>query len=77
VFAALSHVEVVTPEDYLADVITDLLRRGARVETQERRGDVLAVGATVPLGGMDHYAADLRALSQGRATYSIRPLTAE
>ncbi|HEV3228521.1 MAG TPA: elongation factor G [Solirubrobacteraceae bacterium] len=65
-------VEVVTPEEFLGDVIGDLSRRRGRVEGQERRGNALAVTARVPLSEMFGYATDLRSTTQGRATYTMQ-----
>jgi elongation factor G len=65
-------VEVVTPEDFLGDVIGDLSRRRGRVEGQEPRGNALAVNALVPLGEMFGYATDLRSSTQGRATFTMQ-----
>ena len=65
-------VEVVTPEDFLGDVIGDLSRRRGRVEGQEPRGNALAVQARVPLGEMFGYATDLRSSTQGRASYTMQ-----
>jgi elongation factor G len=65
-------VEVVTPEDFLGDVIGDLSRRRGRLEGQERRGNALAVTAYVPLSEMFGYATDLRSNTQGRATYTMQ-----
>jgi len=65
-------VEVVTPEDFLGDVIGDLSRRRGKVSGQERVGNALAVQATVPLGEMFGYATDLRSSTQGRANYSMQ-----
>jgi elongation factor G len=65
-------VEVVTPEDFLGDVIGDLSRRRGRVEGQDRRGNALAVTARVPLSEMFGYATDLRSNTQGRATYTMQ-----
>ncbi len=65
-------VEVVTPEDFLGDVIGDLSRRRGRVEGQERRGNALAVTARVPLSEMFGYATDVRSMSQGRANYTMQ-----
>ena len=65
-------VEVVTPEDFLGTVIGDLSRRRGRVETQEPRGNALAVTAGVPLSEMFGYATDLRSNTQGRASYSMQ-----
>jgi elongation factor G len=65
-------VEVVTPEDYLGDVIGDLSRRRGKVQGQEQRGNALAVQAFVPLGEMFGYATDLRSSTQGRASYTMQ-----
>jgi elongation factor G len=65
-------VEVVTPEDFLGDVIGDLSRRRGHVEGNERRGNALAVNARVPLSEMFGYATDLRSNTQGRATYTMQ-----
>jgi elongation factor G len=65
-------VEVVTPEEFLGDVIGDLSRRRGRVEGQERRGNALAVTAKVPLSEMFGYATDLRSNTQGRANYTMQ-----
>src|SRR5881275_2130716 len=65
-------VEVVTPQDFLGDVIGDLSRRRGRVEGQERRGNALAVTGKVPLSEMFGYATDLRSNTQGRATYTMQ-----
>jgi elongation factor G len=65
-------VEVVTPEEFLGDVIGDLSRRRGKVQGQEQRGNALAVDAFVPLGEMFGYATDLRSSTQGRATYTMQ-----
>ena len=65
-------VEVVTPEDFLGDVIGDLSRRRGKVQGQEQRGNALAVQAFVPLGEMFGYATDLRSSTQGRASYTMQ-----
>ena len=65
-------VEVVTPEDFLGEVIGDLSRRRGRVEGQERQGNALAVTARVPLSEMFGYATDLRSNTQGRANYTMQ-----
>lgn len=65
-------VEVVTPQDFVGDVIGDLSRRRGRVEGQEPRGNATAVTASVPLAEMFGYATDVRSMSQGRATYSMQ-----
>jgi elongation factor G len=65
-------VEVVTPEDFLGDVIGDLSRRRGRIEAQERRGNALVVTGRVPLSEMFGYATDLRSNTQGRANYTMQ-----
>ncbi len=65
-------VEVVTPEDFLGDVIGDLSRRRGRIEGQDRRSNALAVTATVPLSEMFGYATEMRSMTQGRATYTMQ-----
>jgi elongation factor G len=65
-------VEVVTPEEFLGDVIGDLSRRRGKVQGQDQRGNALAVQAFVPLGEMFGYATDLRSSTQGRATYTMQ-----
>jgi elongation factor G len=65
-------VEVVTPEEFLGDVIGDLSRRRGKVEGQEPRGNAVAIQARVPLGEMFGYATDLRSSTQGRATFTMQ-----
>jgi len=65
-------VEVVTPEEFLGDVIGDLSRRRGKVQGQEQRGNALAVHAYVPLGEMFGYATDVRSSTQGRATHTMQ-----
>jgi elongation factor G len=65
-------VEVVTPEDFLGDVIADLSRRRGKVQGQEQRGNALVVDAFVPLGEMFGYSTDLRSSTQGRANYTMQ-----
>jgi elongation factor G len=65
-------VEVVTPQEFLGDVIGDLSRRRGRVEGQEPRGNALAVKASVPLAEMFGYATDVRSNTQGRASYTMQ-----
>jgi elongation factor G len=64
-------VEVVTPEDYLGDVIGDLSSRRGSVQGMDQRGNARVVNATVPLGQMFGYVNKLRGMSQGRASYSM------
>ena len=65
-------VEVVTPEEFMGDVIGDLNRRRGRVEGMEPRGNAQVVNAFVPLSEMFGYATDLRSATQGRATYTMQ-----
>jgi elongation factor G len=65
-------VEVVTPADYLGDVLGDLHRRRGSVHGQAARGNALAVQAQVPLQQMFGYVGQLRALSQGRAQFTMQ-----
>ena len=65
-------VEVVTPEDYMGDVVGDLNSRRGRVGQMEARGPNQVVSAQVPLSEMFGYATDLRSRTQGRATYTMQ-----
>ncbi|SEG77546.1 elongation factor G [Marinobacterium lutimaris] len=64
-------VEVVTPEEYMGDVMGDLNRRRGLVQGMEDSSSGKVIRAQVPLGEMFGYATDLRSASQGRATYSM------
>jgi len=64
-------VEVVTPEDYMGDVIGDLSSRRGQVQGMDSRGNARVVNAMVPLANMFGYVNTLRSMSQGRATYSM------
>ena len=65
-------VEVVTPEEYMGDVVGDLNSRRGRVGQMEARGTNQVVSAQVPLSEMFGYATDLRSRTQGRATYTMQ-----
>jgi elongation factor G len=65
-------VEVVTPEEFMGDVIGDLNRRRGQVQGMEQRGNAQVVNAYVPLAEMFGYATDLRSTTQGRATYTMQ-----
>jgi elongation factor G len=65
-------VEVVTPSDYLGDLIGDLSSRRGRIGGMTDRGDAQVIGASVPLGEMFGYSTTLRSLSQGRAVYTMQ-----
>ena len=64
-------VEVVTPEDYMGDVVGDLNRRRGQVQNMEDIPSGKAIKALVPLSEMFGYATDLRSATQGRATYTM------
>ena len=65
-------VEVVTPEDYMGDVMGDLSSRRGRLSGNEQRGNATAIRAEVPLSEMFGYATDLRSRTQGRANYTMQ-----
>jgi elongation factor G len=65
-------IEVVTPEEFVGDVIGDLSRRRGHVHGQEMRGNAQVVTGAVPLAEMFGYATDLRTITQGRATYTMQ-----
>jgi elongation factor G len=65
-------VEVVTPEDYMGDVIGDLNSRRGRILGMSQRGNAQVLDAEVPLATMFGYATDLRSRTQGRATYTMQ-----
>ena len=64
-------VEVVTPEDYMGDVVGDLNRRRGQVQSMDDLPSGKAINALVPLSEMFGYATDLRSATQGRATYTM------
>jgi elongation factor G len=64
-------VEVVTPEDYMGDVIGDLNSRRGMIQAMEERGGARVVRALVPLSEMFGYVGDLRSRTQGRASYTM------
>ena len=68
----IMEVEVVVPEEYMGEVISDLSARRGRITGMFRRGDVQVVVAHVPLAAMFGYATDLRSASQGRAVYTMQ-----
>ncbi len=65
-------VEVVTPEEYLGDVIGDLNGRRGHVQGTGQRGNAQVIDAQVPLAEMFGYATELRSRTQGRATYTMQ-----
>jgi elongation factor G len=65
-------VTVITPEEFLGEVIGDLSRRRGRIEGQEMVGNALSVTADVPLSEMFGYVTDLRSNTQGRASSTMQ-----
>jgi elongation factor G len=65
-------VEVVTPEEYMGDVIGDLNGRRGRIESMGQRQDAQVIKAFVPLSNMFGYSTDMRSITQGRAIYSMQ-----
>ena len=65
-------LEVVTSEESMGDVISDINRRRGRIAGQEPRGNTQVIAAVVPLAEMFGYATDLRSRSQGRATFTMQ-----
>jgi elongation factor G len=65
-------VEVVTPEEYMGDVIGDLSSRRGRIEGMEARGNSQVIRSQIPLSEMFGYSTDLRSRTQGRATYTMQ-----
>jgi elongation factor G len=65
-------VEVVTPEDYMGDVMGDLSGRRGLIQGSESRGNATVIKAKVPLSEMFGYATDVRSMTQGRASYSMQ-----
>jgi elongation factor G len=68
----IMNVEVVTPEEYMGDVIGDLNSRRGKIQSMEKRGKAQIIKAQVPLSEMFGYATDLRSRTQGRATYTMQ-----
>ena len=66
------NVEVVTPDDYLGDVMGDLSSRRGKIGGMTQRSSAQVVGASVPLSEMFGYATSLRSISQGRAVYTMQ-----
>ena len=65
-------VEVITPEDYVGDIIGDLNSRRGNVGGMEQRGNARAINAMVPLANMFGYINTLRSASQGRAQFTMQ-----
>ncbi|NKB49518.1 MAG: elongation factor G [Alphaproteobacteria bacterium] len=67
----IMNVEVVTPEEYMGDIIGDLNSRRGQVGAMDNRGNARVISAMVPLANMFGYVNTLRSMSQGRATYTM------
>ncbi|HEV2188857.1 MAG TPA: elongation factor G, partial [Stellaceae bacterium] len=67
----IMRVEVVTPDDYMGDVIGDLNSRRGQVTGMDSRGNARVINAMVPLANMFGYVNQLRSMSQGRAQYTM------
>ncbi|MGB9716772.1 MAG: elongation factor G [Thermodesulfovibrionales bacterium] len=65
-------IEIVTPEEFMGDVIGDINSRRGKVQNIERRGNAQVIRAQAPLSEMFGYATDLRSITQGRATYTMQ-----
>ena len=65
-------VEVVTPEDFVGNVIGDINSRRGQIRSQEMRGNAIVIRAFVPLANMFGYVSQLRSMSQGRASYTMQ-----
>jgi elongation factor G len=65
-------VEVVTPEEFLGDVMGNLNSRRGRIEEMQPMGNATTIKASVPLSEMFGYATDLRSMTQGRATFTMQ-----
>lgn len=71
----LMKVEVVTPEEYMGDVIGDINSRRGQIQELSERGNMKTVEALVPLASMFQYVSSLRSMSKGRASYSMELAT--
>ncbi len=68
----IMRVEVVTPEGFMGETLSDLNSRRAKIEGMEKRGNTQIIKSFVPLAEMFGYATDLRSLTQGRATFTMQ-----
>ncbi len=66
-------IEIITPDEYLGDVVGDLNSRRAQIESIEHKKNVRIIKASIPLAQMFGYATDIRSLTSGRATYTMEP----
>ncbi|MCK5306534.1 MAG: elongation factor G [Candidatus Omnitrophica bacterium] len=66
-------LEVITPEEYLGEIVGDLNSKRARIESIDQKKNVRIIKANAPLAQMFGYATDIRSLTSGRATYTMEP----
>jgi len=66
-------LEIITPEEYLGAVVSDLNSRRAQIESIKQKRNIRIINASVPLAEMFGYATDIRSLTSGRATYTMEP----
>ena len=66
-------IEVVTPDDYMGDVIGNLSSKRGKIESTEQRGNARVITSTAPLAEMFGYATELRGMTQGRASFAMEP----
>ena len=71
-FNAVNQSEVVTPDEYMGDVIGDLNSRRGKIESLGQRNDAQIIQAHVPLSEMFGYSTDMRSITQGRAIYTMQ-----
>jgi elongation factor G len=69
----IMRIDIVSPKEYMGDVIGDLNRRRGRIEQVDDKGAIQYIHGFVPLAEMFGYATTVRSLSQGRASYSMEP----
>ncbi len=65
-------VQIITPKDYLGDVIGDMSARRGKIEGIETKGELQVINAQDPLASLFGYATALRSVTQGRATYTMQ-----
>lgn len=68
----LMEIEIITPEEFMGDIIGNLSAKRSKIEKLEKRGKIQIIKALSPLSEMFGYATDLRSMSQGRATYTMQ-----
>ncbi|MCX7698571.1 MAG: elongation factor G [Candidatus Goldbacteria bacterium] len=68
----LMEIEIITPEEFIGDIIGNLASKRAKIEKIEKKGKMQVIKALTPLSEMFGYATDLRSMSQGRATYTMQ-----